>query len=89
MLVVLQKKGKHTHTTHTTLLPACTPTPGPALGPALSAPILYVDNVKNILLSSCVVDVTEGNLHCDFAKCHNLSSSEATKRVCSIMNLVL
>jgi hypothetical protein len=35
------------------------------------------------------VDITEGNRHYDFAKCHNLSSSEATKRVCSIMNLVL
>jgi hypothetical protein len=43
MLVVLQKKGKDTHTTHTTLLPACTPTPGPALDPALSAPIAAAD----------------------------------------------
>jgi hypothetical protein len=51
--------------------------------------VFHVDNVKNNLLSSCVVDIAEGDWHCDFAKCHNLPSSEATKRVCSIVNLVL
>jgi hypothetical protein len=51
--------------------------------------VFHVDNVKNNLFSSCVVNITEGNLHCDFAKCHNLPSFESTKRVCSIMNLVL
>jgi hypothetical protein len=51
--------------------------------------VFHVDNVKNNLLSSCVVDIAEGNWHCDFAKCYNLSSSEATKRLCRIMNLVL
>jgi hypothetical protein len=50
--------------------------------------VLYVNNVEDNLLSSCVVNITEGNSHRYFAKCHNLSSSEATKRVCCIMNLV-
>jgi hypothetical protein len=50
--------------------------------------VLHVNNVKNNLLSSCIVDIAEGNWHCDFAKCHNLPSSKATKRLCSIMNLV-
>jgi hypothetical protein len=50
--------------------------------------VLHVNNVKNNFLSSCVMDIAEDNRHCDFAKCHNLPSSEATKRVCGIMNLV-
>jgi hypothetical protein len=48
-----------------------------------------VDNIKNNLLSPCVVHMAKGNLYCDFAQCHNLPSSEATKRVCRIRNLVL
>jgi hypothetical protein len=30
----------------------------------------------------------KGHWLCEFAECYNLSSSEATKRVCSIMNLI-
>jgi hypothetical protein len=51
--------------------------------------VFHVNDVKHNLFRPCVVDITEGNLHCHFAKCHNLSSSEATKRVCCIMYLVL
>jgi hypothetical protein len=51
--------------------------------------ILHINNVKDNLFCSCVMDVDEGNRHCYLAKCHNLSSSEATKRVCCIMYLVL
>ena len=51
--------------------------------------VFHVNNIKHNLFSPCVVDKPEGHWHCDFAKCYNLPSSEATKRVCSIMNLVL
>jgi hypothetical protein len=51
--------------------------------------ILHVNYVKDNLFSPCVVDEAEGHWHCDFAECHNLPSSEATKRMCRIMNLVL
>jgi hypothetical protein len=40
------------------------------------------------LFSSCVVDKSEGYWHCDFSKCYNLPSSEATKGMCGIMDLV-
>jgi hypothetical protein len=52
--------------------------------------VLHVNNVKDNLFSPCVMDKAEGHWHCDFAERYNLSSSEATKRVCSssIMNLV-
>jgi hypothetical protein len=50
--------------------------------------VLHVNNVKDNLFSPCVMDKAEGHWHCDFAKRYNLPSSEATKRVCSIMNLV-
>jgi hypothetical protein len=51
--------------------------------------VFHINNMKHNLFSSCIVDKVEGHWHCDFAECCNLSSSEATKRVCSIMNLVL
>jgi hypothetical protein len=35
------------------------------------------------------MDKSEGHWHYDLAKCYDLPSSEATKTVCSIMNLVL
>jgi hypothetical protein len=35
------------------------------------------------------MDEAEGHWHSDFANSYNLPSSEATKRVCSIMNLIL
>jgi hypothetical protein len=41
------------------------------------------------LLSPCIVDKSEGHWHHDLAECYDLPSSEATKRVCSIMNLIL
>ena len=50
--------------------------------------VFHVNNIKHNLFSSCVVAKSEGHWHCDLAKCYDLSSSEATKRVCSIMNLV-
>jgi hypothetical protein len=40
------------------------------------------------MFSPCIVDEAEGHWHHDFAECYNLPSSKATKRVCSIMNLV-
>jgi hypothetical protein len=51
--------------------------------------VFHVNNIKHNLFSHCVVDKSEGHWHCDLAKCYDLPSSEATKRVCSIMNLVL
>jgi hypothetical protein len=51
--------------------------------------VFHVDNIKHNLLSPCIVDKSEGHWHRDLAKCYNLPSSEATKRVCSIMNLIL
>jgi hypothetical protein len=42
--------------------------------------VLHVNSIKDNLLGPCVVDEAEGHSHCDF--------TEATKRVCSIMNLV-
>jgi hypothetical protein len=40
--------------------------------------ILHVNNIKDILLCPCVVNVVEGGWHCYLAKCHYLSPSEAT-----------
>jgi hypothetical protein len=51
--------------------------------------VLHVNNVKDNLFSPCVMNKVEGHWHCDFVECYNLPSSEATKRVCSIMNLIL
>jgi hypothetical protein len=51
--------------------------------------VLHVNNVKEKLFNPCVMDEAEGHWHCDFAECYNLPSSEATKRVCRIMNLIL
>jgi hypothetical protein len=51
--------------------------------------LLHVDNIKHNLLSPCIVYKSEGHWHRDLAKCYNLPSSEATKRACSIMNLIL
>jgi hypothetical protein len=51
--------------------------------------LFHVNNIKHNLFSPCVVDKSEGHWHCDFVERCNLPSSEATKRVCSIMNLVL
>jgi hypothetical protein len=51
--------------------------------------VLHVNNIKNNLFSPCVMNQAEGYWHCDFAECYYLPSSEATKRVCSIMNLIL
>jgi hypothetical protein len=50
--------------------------------------ILHVNNIKHNLLSPCVVNKPEGYWHGDLPKCYNLLSSEATKRVRSIMNFV-
>jgi hypothetical protein len=50
--------------------------------------VFHINNVKHNLFSSCVVDEAEGYWHRDFTECYNLPSSEATKRVRSIMNLV-
>jgi hypothetical protein len=51
--------------------------------------VFHVNNIKHNLFSPYVVDKSEGHWHCDLAKCYDLPSSEATKRVCSIMDLVL
>jgi hypothetical protein len=51
--------------------------------------VFHVDNIKHNLFSPCVVDKSKSYWHCDLAKCYDLSSSEATKRVCSIMNFIL
>ena len=51
--------------------------------------VLHVDNIKHNLLSPCIVDKSEGHWHRDLAERYNLPSSEATKSVCSIMNLIL
>ena len=51
--------------------------------------ILHINNIKENLLCPCVVNVAEGDRHCYLAKCHNLSSSKATERVCCIMYLVI
>src|SRR5688500_3722892 len=51
--------------------------------------VLHVDNVKHNLLSSCIVDKSKGQRHRDLVERYNLPSSEATKRVCSIKNLIL
>jgi hypothetical protein len=51
--------------------------------------VFHVDNIKHNLLSPCIVDKSEGHWHRDLAKRYNLPSSETTKRVCSIMNLIL
>jgi hypothetical protein len=51
--------------------------------------VLHVDNIKHNLLSPCIVDKSEGHWHRDLAERYNLPSSEATKRVYSIMNLIL
>jgi hypothetical protein len=51
--------------------------------------VLHVNNVKDNPFSPCVMDEAEGYWHCDFVECYNLPSSEATKRMCSIMNLIL
>jgi hypothetical protein len=53
------------------------------------AGLLHIDNIKHNLFSPCIVDKSEGHWHSDLAKCYNLPSSEATKRVYSIMNLIL
>jgi hypothetical protein len=50
--------------------------------------VLHVNNIKHNLLSSGVVNKFEGHWNGDLAKCYNLSSSEATERVCSIMDLI-
>jgi hypothetical protein len=51
--------------------------------------IFHINNVKDNLFRSCVVNIAKGNRHCYLSKGHTLSSSEATKRVCCIMYLVL
>jgi hypothetical protein len=51
--------------------------------------VFHVNNIKYNLFSNCIVDKSEGHWHRDLTKCYNLPSSEATKRLCSIMNLVL
>ena len=51
--------------------------------------VFHVNNIKHNLFSPRIVNKSEGHWHCDLAKCYDLPSSEATKRVCSIMNLVL
>ena len=40
------------------------------------------------LLSPCIVDKSEGHWHRDLAERYNLPSSEATKGMCSIMDLI-
>jgi hypothetical protein len=50
--------------------------------------VFHVNNIKHNLFSPCVVDKSEGYWHCDLAKCYNLPSSEATKGMCGIMDLV-
>jgi hypothetical protein len=49
--------------------------------------ILHINNVEDNLLCPCVMNVAEGNRHGYLVECHNLSSSETTKRVCCIMYL--
>jgi hypothetical protein len=51
--------------------------------------IFHINDIKHNLFSPCIMDKAKGHWHCDLAKCYNLPSSEATKRVCSIVNLVL
>jgi hypothetical protein len=51
--------------------------------------IIHVYNVKYNLLCSSVVDITEGDWHCYFSKCHYLLSSEATQGVHCIMYFVI
>ena len=50
--------------------------------------VFHINNIKYNLFSSCIVDKFEGHWHCDLAKCYNLPSSEATKGMCGIMDLV-
>src|SRR5688572_28595921 len=50
--------------------------------------VFHVNNVKHNLLSSSVVDESEGHSHGNLAQCYYLSSSDATERMCSIMNLI-
>jgi hypothetical protein len=51
--------------------------------------VLHVNNIKHNLFSPSIIDKSEGHWHRDLAERYNLSYSEATKRVCSIMNLIL
>jgi hypothetical protein len=51
--------------------------------------VLHVDNIEHNFLSPCIVHKSEGHWHCDLAERYNLPSSKATKKVCSIMNLIL
>jgi hypothetical protein len=51
--------------------------------------ILHINNIEHNLLCPCVVNVDEGDRHGYLTECHNLSSSETTKRVCCIMYLVI
>jgi hypothetical protein len=51
--------------------------------------ILHINNIKDNLLYPCAVNVAEGDWHCYLAKCHYLSPSETTKRVCCIMYLII
>jgi hypothetical protein len=48
-----------------------------------------MNDVKDNLLCSCIVNIAEGNWHSYLAKCHYLPSSEATEGVCCIMYLVI
>jgi hypothetical protein len=50
--------------------------------------VFHIKNVKHNFFSPCVVDEAEGHWHRDFTESYNFPSSEATKRVCSIMNLI-
>jgi hypothetical protein len=50
--------------------------------------VLHVNNIKHNLFSPCVVDKSEGYWYRDLAKCYNLPSSEATKGMCGVMDLI-
>jgi hypothetical protein len=51
--------------------------------------VFHINDEKHNLFSPCIMDEAEGHWHRDFAERCNLSSSESTKRVCSLMNLIL
>jgi hypothetical protein len=51
--------------------------------------ILHINNVKDNLLCSCVVNIAKGDRHSYLVECHYLPSTEATERVCCVMYLII
>jgi hypothetical protein len=49
---------------------------------------IHINNLKHYLLCSCVVDITEGDVHSQLSQCHHLFSSEAIERKSLFPNLI-